>query len=143
MDNLVSFLSNHKGGSIEVLVAEATKAGIWQNDDFDELIYQAKAAEIRRTIKSFKDKDGFPLWGNTKKETPDGEIEQVYKPTLLFDIDEYKQTIIYNIDRGQIPSSATRAPARPGLPRHTSCGGSVRRSTTRTTDSRAQRRWGM
>lgn len=101
MTNLELFLSDHRGGTIETLVEEATRAGIWGEDHFDDLIFKAKAADIRRAIKSFKDKDGFPTWGNVKHQISEDETEQVYKPIALFDVDEYKQVILYHIDRGQ------------------------------------------
>ncbi len=88
--------------TIDEIVIACDRAGdFWPQDWLNQTTVFAKKSMIRRLIRQIRSDDGSPAFHSIVQADENGNEVRVYKQQDLFNVDDYLQTINYNVGRAQ------------------------------------------
>lgn len=87
--------------TIDELVQACDDADFWEAGWLAATTSMAKKARVRRLIRQVKDDDGWPAIASILITNDDGNPQRLYKQEVLFNPEDYLQTVNYWIGRAQ------------------------------------------
>ena len=88
----VRLTANENWATTDEIVDKLDDNDFWADEFLEDAERSKKRAYVRREIKQLKSEDDdFPIFEHLKVQSEDGNFEDIYKQTAIFDRDDYHQ----------------------------------------------------
>jgi hypothetical protein len=81
--------------TIDGVVSRLDAAGFWDAEFLHDATQHAKKHKGRSLLRQVKDISGYRAWDSLLVAGQDGQPKRLYKQEVLFDVEDYRQTIDY------------------------------------------------
>ena len=96
---IIEATKDSRWGDIDFLVEKCESAGVFSDEELERAAESYKKERVRRLVKSIKDENGWPIFASVVAFEADGTEKRVYKQETLFDVEDYRQVVIFHQSR--------------------------------------------